>query len=112
LVEAALCLLELSYHRTGNLGLLSGMPHLMLQRMPPSKSLWRANAILIDADALAAQGRHAEAQAMLQQVITDFGPRRGIPRTACSRGRTRRKASELGCDAGQDVAPRGHRRTY
>jgi len=72
LVEAALCLLELSYHRAGNLGLLSGMPHLMLQRMPPSKSPWRANAILIDADALAAQGRHAEAQAMLQQVIADF----------------------------------------
>jgi TolA-binding protein len=72
LVEAALCLLELSYHRAGNLGLLSGMPHLMLQRMPPSKSPWRANAILIDADALAAQGRHAEAQTMLQQVIADF----------------------------------------
>jgi TolA-binding protein len=72
LVEASLCLLELSYHQTGNLGLLSGMPHLMLQRMPPSKSPWRANAILIDADALAAQGRHTEAQAMLQQVISDF----------------------------------------
>jgi TolA-binding protein len=72
LVEASLCLLELSYHRTGNLGLLSGVPHLMLQRMPASKSPWRANAILIDADALAAQGRHTEAQTMLQQVIADF----------------------------------------
>ena len=73
LVEAALCLLELSYHRAGNLGLLSGVPHLMLQRMPPSKSSWRADAILIDADALAAQGRHAEAQQMLQQLIASFG---------------------------------------
>lgn len=72
LVEASLCLLELSYHRAGNLGLLSGMPHLMLQRMPPSKSPWRANAILIDADALAAQGRHAEAQTMLQEVVAQF----------------------------------------
>jgi TolA-binding protein len=73
LVEASLCLLELSYHRAGNLGLLSGVPHLMLQRMPPSKSLWRADAMLIDADALAAQGRQAEAQQMLTQLITNFG---------------------------------------
>ena len=73
LCEAALCLLELSYHRGGNLGLLSGVPHLMLQRMPPSKSPWRADALLIDADALAAQGRHPEAQAMLQKLIAEFG---------------------------------------
>jgi TolA-binding protein len=73
LVEASLCLLELSYHKAGNLGLLSGVPHLMLQRMPPSKSPWRADAILIDADALAAQGRHTEAQQMLTGLITDFG---------------------------------------
>jgi len=73
LVEASLCLLELSYHQAGQLGLLSGVPHLMLQRMPPSKSLWRADAILIDADALAAQGRHTEAQQMLTGLINDFG---------------------------------------
>jgi TolA-binding protein len=73
LVEASLCLLELSYHRAGNLGLLSGVPHLMLQRMPPSKSPWRADALLIDSDALAAQGRQAEAQTMLQQLIAEFG---------------------------------------
>ncbi|HEU4366460.1 MAG TPA: tetratricopeptide repeat protein [Candidatus Krumholzibacteria bacterium] len=72
LVEASLCLLELSYHRAGNLGLLSGIPHLVLQRMPPSKSPWRANALLIDADALAAQGRHEEAQQMLTQVLAEF----------------------------------------
>ena len=80
LVEASLCLLELSYHRAGNLGLLSGVPHLMLKRMPPSKSTWRADALLIDADALAAQGRHAEAQEMLQQLIAEFGGHAvGIP---------------------------------
>lgn len=73
LVEASLCLLELSYHRAGQLGLLSGVPHLMLKRMPASKSTWRADALLIDADALAAQGRHAEAQEMLQQMIAEFG---------------------------------------
>src|SRR5512141_2910894 len=51
LVEAALCLLELSYHRAGDLGQLSGAPHLLLHRMPPSRSPWRAFALLIDADA-------------------------------------------------------------
>src|SRR5262249_29180082 len=53
LVEAALCLLEDSYHRAGNLGQLSGAPHLLLTRMPPSRSPWRATALLIDADASA-----------------------------------------------------------
>ena len=51
LVEASLCLLELSYHRTGNLGQLSGAPHLVLRAMPPSHSLWHAYALLVDADA-------------------------------------------------------------
>jgi tetratricopeptide (TPR) repeat protein len=75
-----LCLLELSYHRAGQLGLLSGVPHLMLKRMPPSKSTWRADALLIDADALAAQGRHAEAQEMLAQLIAEFGSQSvGVP---------------------------------
>jgi TolA-binding protein len=77
LVEASLCLLELSYHRAGNLGQLSGVPHLMLQKMPPSKSLWRAYALLIDADALAAQARYAEAQTILDQLISEF-PRQRI----------------------------------
>lgn len=72
LVEAALCLLELSYHRTGNLGQLSGAPHLMLTHMPPSKSQWRAYALLIDSDALASQGRLAEAQTMLEKLISEF----------------------------------------
>jgi TolA-binding protein len=72
LVEASLCLLELSYHRAGNLGQLSGIPHLTLQKMPPSKSSWRAYALLIDADALASQARYAEAQEILKQLISEF----------------------------------------
>ena len=72
LVEASLCLLELSYHRTGNLGQLSGAPHMMLQKMPPSSSPWRAYALLIDADALAAQARYPESEQMLKQLIEEF----------------------------------------
>jgi TolA-binding protein len=72
LVEAALCLLEYAYHRAGNLGQLSGAPHLLLQRMPASRSTWRAYALLIDADASAAQGRHAEAQTTLETLMREF----------------------------------------
>jgi TolA-binding protein len=72
LVEASLCLLEYAYHLTGDLGRLSGVPHVMLQRMPKSSSPWRAYALLIDADALAAQGRFDEAQAVLASLIAEF----------------------------------------
>ena len=72
LVEAALCLLELSYHRAGDLGQLSGAPHLLLQRMPPSRSPWRAFALLIDADAAASQARYPEAQATLENLMREF----------------------------------------
>jgi len=72
LVDAALCLLELAYHRAGDLGQLSGAPHLLLQRMPPSTSPWRAWAMLIDADAQAAQARFPQAQATLEQVLARF----------------------------------------
>ncbi|MCK4538768.1 MAG: tetratricopeptide repeat protein [Candidatus Krumholzibacteria bacterium] len=72
LVEASLCLLEYSYHRAGDLGQLSGAPHLMLQRMPPSDSPWRAYSVLIDADALASQARYDEAEAMLTGLIEKF----------------------------------------
>jgi TolA-binding protein len=72
IVEAALCLLELSYHRAGNLGQLSGAPHLLLQKMPPSHSSWRAYALLIDADAQAALGHHPEAQATLERLAREF----------------------------------------
>lgn len=72
LVEASLCLLEYSYHRAGDLGQLSGAPHVMLGKMPPSDSPWRAYAVLIDADALASQARYGEAEAMLTGLIADF----------------------------------------
>jgi TolA-binding protein len=71
LVESALCLLEYAYHKSGDLGQLSGAPHLLLQRMPPSRSPWRAYAMLIDADAMAAQARYPEAQATLEQLVRD-----------------------------------------
>jgi TolA-binding protein len=70
LVEASLCLLEYSYHCAGDLGQLSGAPHLMLQQMPPSDSPWRAYSVLIDADALASQARYDEAEAMLTGLIS------------------------------------------
>lgn len=72
LVEAALCLLELSYHRAGDIGQVAGAPHLLLQKMPPSRSIWRAYALLIDADASAAMGRYPEAQATLEQLSREF----------------------------------------
>jgi len=72
LVEASLCLLELSYHRMGDMGQLSGVPHLMLQKMPASSSPWRAYALLIDADALASQARYEESQAVLQTLVREF----------------------------------------
>ena len=72
LVDASLCLLEYSYHKAGNIGQLAGAPHLLLQRMPPSRSPWRAWALLIDADASAAQGRYAEAQGTLERLTRDF----------------------------------------
>ncbi|HEY3215720.1 MAG TPA: tetratricopeptide repeat protein [Candidatus Eisenbacteria bacterium] len=72
LVEAALCLLELSYHRAGNLGQLTGAPHLLLHSMPESHSPWRAYALLIDADASAAQARYPEAQATLEKLMKEY----------------------------------------
>jgi hypothetical protein len=38
LVEASLCLLQLCYHRAGDLGQLSGAPHVLLHQMPKSRS--------------------------------------------------------------------------
>ncbi|HKQ59622.1 MAG TPA: tetratricopeptide repeat protein, partial [Candidatus Eisenbacteria bacterium] len=72
LVEAALCLLEYCYHRAGDLGQLSGAPHLLLARMPESRSPWRAWALMIDADASAAQARYPEAQATLERIMREF----------------------------------------
>lgn len=72
LVEASLCLLEYSYYSSGQFGRLSGSAHLALQKMPPSGSIWRAYALLLDADALAAQQRFPESQATLDRLLTEF----------------------------------------
>ena len=72
LVDASLCLLLYSYHKAGDLGQLAGAPHLLVQKMPPSRSSWRAWALLIDADASAAQSRFPEAQATLERLTHDF----------------------------------------
>jgi TolA-binding protein len=72
LVDAALCLLLYSYHKAGDLGQLAGAPHALLQKMPPSHSSWRAYALLIDADASAAQARYPEAQTTLERLMRDF----------------------------------------
>ncbi len=72
LVEADLCLLELAYHRAGDLGQLAGASHVLLQKMPPTKSPWRAYALLIDADALAAQGMHDESRASLDRLFAAY----------------------------------------
>ncbi len=72
LVDASLCLLLYSYHQAGDLGQLAGAPHVLLGKMPPSRSPWRAYALLIDADASAAQARYPETQATLERLIRDF----------------------------------------
>jgi TolA-binding protein len=72
LVEASLCLLEFSFHQAGETGLMAGAPHLALQKMPPSTSLWRAYTLLLDADALAAVDRYAEAQESLAMLLEEF----------------------------------------
>ena len=38
LVEASLCLQQVAYYRAGDLGMLSGVPHVMLHKMPESTS--------------------------------------------------------------------------
>jgi len=80
LVEAALCLLEVSHWRAGRLGELCGAPHALLQRMPPSESPWRGWALMVDADALASQARLDEARAMLEKLLGEFpGQRIAVP---------------------------------
>ena len=72
LVEAALCMLEYSWHVTGDVGQVAGAPHLLLQQMPPSHSQWRAYALLIDADATAALGRYSIAESTLVTLAREF----------------------------------------
>ncbi len=72
LVEASLCMLEVAWHRVGDLGQLTGAPHALLQKSPPSDSFWRAWTVLIDADAMASQGNYAEARQSLETLRDDF----------------------------------------
>jgi len=72
LVEASLCMLEVAWHRVGDLGQLTGAPHALLQKSPPSDSFWRAWTVLIDADAMASQGNYAEARQSLETLRADF----------------------------------------
>jgi tetratricopeptide (TPR) repeat protein len=72
LVEASLCLLEYSYYQAGEYGQMAGAPHLALQKMPPSPSMWRAYTLLLDADALAAVDRYPEAQQTLATLLQEF----------------------------------------
>lgn len=72
LVEAALCMLEWAWHRAGDMGQVAGATHVLLEKMPPSRSPWRAWALVIDADALAAIGRYPEAQATLERLGREF----------------------------------------
>lgn len=72
LVDAALCLLFHAYHRIGNLGQVSGTAHALLEKLPPSRSLWRAHALLFDADALASQGRMDEARGVTETLSREW----------------------------------------
>ena len=72
LVEAALCMLEVAWHRIGDFGQLTGAPHALLLKSPPSQSFWRAWTVLIDADAMASQGNYDEARASLETLRTQF----------------------------------------
>ncbi len=72
LVEASLCMLEVSWHRVGDLGQLTGAPHALLQKSPPSASFWRAWTVLIDADAMASQGNYDEARQSLETLRAKF----------------------------------------
>jgi TolA-binding protein len=72
LVEASLCMLEWSWHEAGDMGQVAGAPHLMLQKLPASRSAWRAWALLIDADATAALGRYDDTQAALEKLAAEY----------------------------------------
>ncbi len=79
LVEAALCMLQVSWRQTGDTGRLSGAAHALLQRLPASRSPWRAWALLIDADAQAGQGLYADARASLEVLQNEFPDHAALP---------------------------------
>jgi TolA-binding protein len=79
LVDAALCMLQVAWQATGDQGRLSGAAHALLQRLPPSRSPWRAWALLIDADAQAGQGLYADARASLERLQSEFPDHTALP---------------------------------
>lgn len=79
LVDAALCMLEVAWQRTGDAGRLSGAAHALLHRLPPSHSPWRAWALLIDADAQAGQGLYAGARTSLEALQNEFPDHPALP---------------------------------
>jgi TolA-binding protein len=79
LVDAALCMLQVAWRSTGDQGRLSGSAHALLHRLPPSRSPWRAWALLIDADAQAGQGMYGEARASLELLQTEFPDHNALP---------------------------------
>ncbi|MBK8166778.1 MAG: tetratricopeptide repeat protein [bacterium] len=79
LVDAALCMQQVAWQRTGDQGRLSGAAHALLHRLPPSCSPWRAWALLIDADAQAGQGLYADARASLERLQGEFPDHTALP---------------------------------
>lgn len=79
LVDAALCMQQVAWQRTGDQGRLSGAAHALLHRLPPSRSPWRAWALLIDADAQAGQGLYADARASLERLQAEFPDHTALP---------------------------------
>jgi len=79
LVDAALCMLQVAWQSTGDQGRLSGAAHALLHRLPPSRSPWRAWALLIDADAQAGQGLYADARASLERLQSEFPDHTALP---------------------------------
>lgn len=79
LVDAALCMQQVAWQRTGDQGRLSGAAHALLNRLPPSRSPWRAWALLIDADAQAGQGLYGEARLSLERLRSEFPEGAALP---------------------------------
>jgi len=75
-VEAALCMLEVAWYQVGDLGQLTGTPHMLLHALlehsPASNSFWRAWTVLIDADAMASQGNYDGARRSLETLRDEF----------------------------------------
>lgn len=79
LVDAALCMQQIAWQRTGDHGRHSGAAHALLHRLPPGRSPWRAWALLIDADAQAGQGLYAQARESLEKLSAEFPDHAALP---------------------------------